>query len=149
MSHAMSEMQQRGFAGKLACCLYPAAIFVDPADISAARRLLDHSRRSYVATVVRFAHPIQRALTLDAGGELTLLDPAAAARRTQELPPRWHDAGQFYWGRVPAWSRESFVLGDAMGYELRASQVQDIDSEEDWLRAQRLHAERLGGIPAP
>ena len=143
MAHAIFEMQHRGFDGPLACCIYPAAVFVDPADISAARGLLAKTHCDYVSTVVRYAHPIQRALDLAADSEITVLDPPSAAMRTQDLPPRWHDAGQFYWGRVSAWSSQSFVLASSVGYELRASQVQDIDSEEDWLRAERLHAERL------
>ncbi len=140
VAHALHEMQGRGFSGDLLCCIYPAAILIDPSDISESRSLLVESDANYCAAVLRYAHPIQRAMILGARGDLTFADPDAAAKRTQDLPPRWHDAGQFYWGRVAAWGAELPILPNAVGYEIGAGRAVDIDTEGDWVRAELLHA---------
>ena len=79
-------------------------------------------------------------MTLTDEGILTFIDPAAAEQRTQDLPARWHDAGQFYWGKSEAWLARTPILTNSAGYELPSWRVQDIDSEDDWVRAQFLHA---------
>ena len=140
VAHALSEMQTRGFSGHLLCCVYPAAILIDPSDISESRSLLTGSSRNYCAAVLRYAHPVQRAMALGLLGELTFADPDAASTRTQDLPPRWHDAGQFYWGRVAAWGARIPILPNAVGYAIGASRAIDIDTESDWVRAELLHA---------
>lgn len=143
VAHTVSEMQGRGFAGEYVCCIYPASIFVSASDLADARDLLEDSDRDYAATLVRYQHPIQRALDMDSEKRVTAVDPLGATQRTQDLPPRWHDAGQFYWGRTRAWLKQIPVLPNAVGYELNASEVQDIDDEADWQRAQFIHAMRL------
>jgi len=142
MAHAVTQMQAAGFVGALACCIYPASVFVSPSDFSQARAMLERSDRAYAATIVAYPHPIQRAFDLGPAGQIQLLDPAGATQRTQDLPQRWHDAGQFYWGRVDAWCAELPILPNAVGYELTQNQVQDIDTEDDWHRAQVIHSMR-------
>lgn len=140
IAHALREMQRRGFSGDLLCCVYPAAIMIDPGDMTKSRVLLTESRQAYCAAVLRYAHPIQRAMILGPHSELTFADPDAAEKRTQDLPTRWHDAGQFYWGRVAAWGAKLPILPNAVGYEIGAGHAVDIDTEDDWLRAELLHA---------
>lgn len=125
-----------------ACCVYPAAILVADRDLSGGRDLLEQTDRSYVASVTEYPHPIQRALERDDAGRLTFVDPAAAGARTQDLPPRWHDAGQFYWGRWAAWADGLAILPHAAGYPLAPGSVVDIDTEADWDRAASLHGLR-------
>lgn len=143
VAHAVTEMQDRGFAGALVCCIYPASIFVNAADLADSRLLLERSDRDYAATLVRYQHPIQRALDMDSQHRVTAVDPQGAAKRTQDLPPRWHDAGQFYWGRTQSWLDQIPVLPNSVGYELNGTEVQDIDDEVDWQRAQIIHTQRL------
>jgi len=143
IAHAVGEMQARGFDGALVCCIYPASIFVSAADLAKSRLLLECSDRDYAATLVRYQHPIQRALDMDSQHRVFAVDPRGAAQRTQDLPPRWHDAGQFYWGRTQSWLDHVPVLPNCVGYELNATYVQDIDDEVDWRRAQLIHAEHL------
>ncbi len=140
VAHALREMQSLGFSGDLLCCIYPAAVLIDPCDIKESRSLLLRSTRDYCAAVLPYGHPIQRAMTLGTNGELTIEDSDAAMQRTQDLPPRWHDAGQFYWGRVDAWDAGLPILPNAVGYEIDAKRAIDIDTEDDWIRAEILHA---------
>jgi len=143
IAHAVGEMQARGFDGALVCCIYPASIVVSAADLHESRPLLERSDRDYAATLVRYQHPIQRALDMDSEHRVIAVDPRGAAQRTQDLPPRWHDAGQFSWGRTESWLNQVPVLPNCVGYEHNATYVQVIDDEVDWRRAQLIHAEHL------
>ncbi len=144
VAHAVEQVRAIGLDVDLACCVYPASILVTPDDLRHARTRLLASAREYSSTIVRYGHPIQRAVEVGPDGTLTFIDPTAAASRTQDLPPRWHDAGQFYWGRIAAWRDETPILPNSVGYELPAHRAVDIDIEDDWLRAERLHAAVLG-----
>lgn len=144
VAHAVGHLHDQGLEFGLVCCIYPAAILITADDLRGAREALLDSSHDYASTVVRFGHPIQRALDLDADGSVRFIDPEAAAQRTQDLPPRWHDGGQFYWGRAEAWRGATPILPNSVGYELPSHRAVDIDTEDDWLRAERLQAVALG-----
>ena len=91
-------------------------------------------------SVVEYPHPIQRALRMGPDDVLESIDPRSALTRTQDLEPRFHDAGQFYWGAAAAWLKMQDVFGSARGYRMPHGQVVDIDTEDDWLFAERIHS---------
>ena len=103
-------------------------------------------RDAVVAAVVRYGHPIQRALKLRADGSLAPLDEEAMLTRTQDLEPRWYDAGQFYWATASRWKDQTPLLSDVVPYEVPSWRVQDIDTQDDWDRAEMVfQAFNLGG----
>jgi CMP-N-acetylneuraminic acid synthetase len=128
----------------LTCCLYPAGIFTTKEDLTEARRLLEvNPGVPYVAPVLRYSHPIQRAFEIGALGKIAFVDPPQSDQRTQDLAPRFHDAGQFYLGRTESWLSGVPILENAIGLELPSWRVLDIDNEDDWIRAQELHRIQL------
>ena len=59
--------------------------------------------------------------------------------RSQDLKEAYHDAGQFYWGRTDAWLAEKPLFSQAATpVILPRRRVQDIDTAEDWNRAEWL-----------
>ena len=57
--------------------------------------------------------------------------------RSQDLEDAYHDAGQFYWGRESAWlEHRPFFTRDTAPVVLPRERVQDIDTPEDWRRAE-------------
>ena len=57
--------------------------------------------------------------------------------RSQDLPEALHDAGQFYWGRPAAWLKSVKIFGERSTIvRIPRWRVQDIDTEEDWIRAE-------------
>lgn len=148
IAQAVAWLGTQGPSIDLACCVYPASVFLPATDLKAARdALLAHPDASYAATVVPYPHPVQRALRLSDDGSLSFVQPEFASARTQDLEPLWHDAGQFYWGRARAWLDCLPILPNAIGYPVDASRVCDIDTEDDWRRAESLHALVAGAIP--
>lgn len=125
----------------LVCCLYPAAALLSPEDLRQSHALAHRlGGNRAVASIVSFGHPVARALVRDTGGFLTWADPAAAPRRTQDLPALVHDAGQFYWARADRWQSAESLLTGAMGFPLPSWRAVDIDSEEDWRHVELLAA---------
>lgn len=133
-------------ADDLVCCVYPTAIGLSPTDLTSAGLLLgEQAAHPYVVGVVAYPHPIQRALSRDESGSLAMVHPEYASTRTQDLDERWHDAGQFVWGRAEAWTSGLSVLPHSIGYVLPAWRSIDLDTEEDWVRAELIHRLLLPG----
>ncbi len=139
ISDAIRTMTYPGSVPEFVCCLYPAALFCTPDDLGQSLELLrGNPEIDYVASVVEYPHPIQRAFGLGEDGKISINSAEAMKTRTQDLRPFYHDAGQFYWGRTDAWLRHVPIFENAMGYKLRSSNVVDIDTEDDWERAESL-----------
>lgn len=139
IAHAVRWLREREPALALVCCIYPTAPLLEPSDLVNARRLLLQQSADYAFTVTTFAFPIQRALTRDAAGRLAPMFPDLIASRSQDLPEAFHDAGQFYWGTADAFAAERPIFGPAsVALTIPHFRTQDIDTEEDWVRAELL-----------
>lgn len=123
------------------CCIYATALFVRAEDLrEGLSRLADSD---WVLSLGAYATPIDRAYRRD-GDRFVPRDPEMMSRRSQDLPPAYFDAGQFYWARASTWRDEAArVWGGAAGIVLPDERAVDIDTEGDWQRAERL-AELLG-----
>jgi N-acylneuraminate cytidylyltransferase len=129
--------EERGRAFALACCIYPTAPFVSAEALNRGRTLLEaDSELATVLPVTRFSFPVQRGVWVR-GGRLVPIQPEHMLTRSQDLEPAYHDAGQFYWVRVEDFLRErALVTPRTAAVLLPESQVQDIDTEEDWSLAE-------------
>lgn len=118
------------------CCIYPAVPLLDPADIVRAEAL---AQDGYAFPVARFPSAIQRALRRDESGAVMPFDPGHVETRTQELEPAYLDAGQFYWASAAAWLAGLAVHSHARTIVIPEWRVVDIDTPDDWDRAERLY----------
>ena len=144
IAHAVSALALA--ANMPVCCLYATAPLVQAADLRAALDRLAQGDASYVMAVTTFAFPVQRALRRDAAGHVSMIDPAQMTTRSQDLEEAWHDAGQFYCARATTWAAGTPVFNTgAVGLPLPRHRVQDIDTPEDWARAEALFATLQAG----
>lgn len=121
----------------LVCCVYATAPFVRAADLQDGLEVLIESGAEYALSVTSFPFPIQRAVRRTAEDRLEMFDPAQFETRSQDLEEAWHDAGQFYWGRARAWLDGTPIFSSAAApVPLARHRVQDIDTPEDWIRAE-------------
>jgi pseudaminic acid cytidylyltransferase len=140
VAHAIEEMKVRGVAAPQVCCVYPAAVLSLPEDLREAHRRLDSQPLDFVFTATSFPFPIQRALRKTVDGRCEMIWPEHRQTRSQDLEPAFHDAGQFYFGRADAWLAGRPIFGrDSSMLELQRARVQDIDTPEDWERAELLY----------
>ena len=144
VGHAVQWNQAHGRELTAVCCLYATAPFVEPADIKEGLKLLDQAATDrFVFTATAYPSPIQRALRLDlASGEAHMWQPEQFSKRSQDLEPAYHDAGQFYWGRPQAWLHSENLFEGSKPLLLPRWRVQDIDTEEDWIMAELLYEAR-------
>lgn len=141
--HALQQLPAFDYA----CCVYATAPLLQARYLHQGLELLEqHPDRSFAFSVCSFGFPVQRALTLEGQGALTALYPEFRHTRSQDLPEAFQDAGQFYWGRSEAWLRGEVLYSPAsLPVILPRHLVQDIDTLEDWKRAEYLYAALKAG----
>jgi N-acylneuraminate cytidylyltransferase len=141
--HALQQLPDFDYA----CCVYATAPLLQTRYLRQGLALLEqHQDKSYAFSVCSFGFPVQRALTLDGQGALQALYPEFRNTRSQDLPEAFQDAGQFYWGRSEAWLRgEVMYSPSSLPVILPRHLVQDIDTLEDWKRAEYLYAALKAG----
>lgn len=140
IAHATRWLQQAGRAPSDVCCLYATAPFVRPDDLRAGLSMLRDTGAEFVFPVTTFGFPIQRALVRTETGSVTMLHPEHEITRSQDLPEYVHDAGQFYWGRAQAWlDGLPIYAAHSRTILMPRHRVQDIDTPEDWTRAELMH----------
>lgn len=139
VAHAIDWFALHGRLPALACCIYATAPFMTPDDLLHGLKVLEDSGSDYAFTVTDYGFPIQRAIRINAIGRVEMFQPEHFATRSQDLEPAFHDAGQFYWGRSSAWLAGRPIFSpDASPVILPRYRVQDIDTPEDWTRAERM-----------
>jgi N-acylneuraminate cytidylyltransferase len=137
MQHALQWLGADGACPERACCIYATAPFVRPARLAEGLRALLDSGRSYAFSATSFSFPIQRAIRITASGAVVPMFPEHIASRSQDLEPAFHDAGQFYWGTSAAFLERRPLFSDAaVPVLLPRHEVQDIDTDEDWVQAE-------------
>ncbi|NWO04294.1 MAG: pseudaminic acid cytidylyltransferase [Alteromonadaceae bacterium] len=137
--HAVEWLSQHDASVDYACCIYATAPFVSTDDLKQGLKLIEDTSSSYAFSVTSYAFPIQRAIRITDQGRVAMFTPEYFQARSQDLEEAWHDAGQFYWGTAKAWCEERPIFGeDSVPVKLPRHRVQDIDTPEDWVRAEWL-----------
>lgn len=135
--HAIEALSNQGQRAAQVCCLYATAPFVQAEDIQRGLEILNESGSDYAFSVTSYAFPIQRAIRITGEGRVEMFNPGHFNTRSQDLEEAYHDAGQFYWGRADAWLEGRLIFGPGSSpVFLPRHRVQDIDTPEDWLRAE-------------
>jgi N-acylneuraminate cytidylyltransferase len=149
---AVRRLAELGMAATYVCCIYATAPFVTPASLKQGYELVTRPDASFALTVTTFGFPIQRAIELLPGIGVAPMYPEHTDARSQDLAPAYHDAGQFYWGRADAWTAGEPAYGPHT-YPLLLPRhlVQDIDTLEDWQRAEWMYRSLVaaGELSAP
>jgi len=145
ITHAIDWLKKNDIYPHAICCIYATAPFIVPSDISKSLSLLEENCCDYVLPVTSFAFPIQRALRLKEDKLLRMMNPQFFSTRSQDLEDAYHDAGQFCWGTTEAWLEGKPVFETkTFPLILPRHRVQDIDTEEDWMRAELLFKALIG-----
>ena len=138
----LSSYRERGRDFETMCCIYPTAPFVTAEKLRKAERAFHESDADMLEPVVAFSYPPQRSFSI-VDGRLVYNAPEYVRTRSQDLPAWYHDAGQFYFYRVPAFLRSMQADAEQGGYNLSCApftlsemEVQDIDTLADWKLAE-------------
>lgn len=128
----LKEYEKLGQKFDYVCCIYATAPFINPKRLKEGMTLLMSNDIDSVLPVVKFSYPPQRAL-VKKGDLIEMQYPENYNVRSQDLEPIYHDCGQFYCLKAESLIKEEkLYCTKTMPIELPETEVQDIDSEEDW-----------------
>lgn len=139
ISHAIRWYIEQNIPISIVCCLYATAPFVTTDNLLGAYQKLLSTDADYCFSVTKYHFPIQRAIKVTLDDRITMFDQSYLNTRSQDLEEAYHDAGQFYWGKAKAFLAEKSLFSEyATPYIIPSYQVQDIDTLEDWIRAEHI-----------
>lgn len=128
--------RQRGRVFDTACCIYATAPFTTAELLRECYEKLVSGSFDTVFPVVEFEYPIQRSLQIT-DGRATMVWPQYESARCQDLAPRFHDSGMFYWFRPDKLGEGRGLLNANSGaVVISALECHDIDREDDWCVAE-------------
>ena len=118
------------------CCVYPCVPFLKGETLAEAYRTFEGSGAEGLQPVCRFPTPIEWAMRLE-NGFLVPNDRAALNIRSQDLVPKYFDAGMYYFVKTDALLEQKTVVPQkTIGYVMDESEIQDIDTPDDWRHAE-------------
>jgi pseudaminic acid cytidylyltransferase len=138
IEHALSWVLENIGKVDLVCALYATAPFTTSEDLMKAyEEILHHTECQVVYPIVEFNFPIQRAIKLSDDGYVEMFQPNHLLTRSQDLEEAYHDAGQFYWMKRDFIGSGISPFSDiARPIKIPHYRVQDIDTKDDWIRAE-------------
>jgi len=141
INHAISWVQQNMGKVDHACCIYATAPFIQAKALRKSyEMLISRKVGGYVFSATTMPFPIQRTFKVKSDGFVEMFEPRNYNTRSQDLEEAYQDAGQFYWGSAETYNSEKiFFSTDSMAYVLPRHMVQDIDTLEDWRRAELMY----------
>jgi N-acylneuraminate cytidylyltransferase len=145
-NHAIKFCIENFYKPEFCCCIYATAPFLDAQYLQQGLdSLKQHSEKSFAFSVTSFPFPVQRALIKSAAG-VSPMFPESIGKRSQALEDAYHDAGQLYWGKTDDYlSNQKIFSHHSLPVILPRHLVQDIDTPEDWLRAELMYQAYVQG----
>ena len=139
IAHAINWIQSHGKDLSVVCCIYATAPFIRQDDLKQGLTILEEGNWQYVFSASTFPSPIFRSFQKNSEGGLEMFFPDDFETRSQDLPEALYDAAQFYWGRPQAWlDRVRIFDKTSTVVPIPRWRVQDIDTIEDWEKAQMM-----------
>ena len=137
MAHATNSIIKEHKYLKAVCCIYATAPFIEISDLKRGFEAIKSNEWKYAFAATEFASSIFRSFKQNDKDGVEMLFPEYFTSRSQDLPNIFHDAAQFCWGTPDAWIKKVPVFDQySKPILLPRWQVQDIDTESDWVRAE-------------
>jgi len=139
VAHATNWALDNNLEAEIVCCIYATAPFVRQSDLINAFKIINSENWSYVLSVGEYSSPILRSFKQGLTGGLEMYFPEHFEKRSQDLEPALFDAGMFYMGTSEAWIQKLKIFGNhSYPYKIPHWRIQDIDTSDDWIRAEIL-----------
>ena len=140
VEHAIKFLQARGDRIKFVCTIYATAPLIDEFYIKLGLEKLRASNAKNAFSCTSMPFPIWRTFKIAKDGRCEMFWRENFAKRSQDLEEAYQDAGQFYWTNLDAPSSDEIFFGrDSIAIVLPCHLVQDIDTPQDWIRAEFLY----------
>lgn len=139
VSHALSWLNEHGEIYDYVCTIYATAPLLKAKYLVEGFEKLRSSDAVHAFSATSMPFPIQRTFKVNDDGRCEMFTPEYYMARSQDLEEAYQDAGQFYWTKTGITSKEIMFGKDSIPIILPRYLVQDIDTLEDWKRAEFMY----------
>ena len=136
IDHAIEYFKDQGEKYEYICTIYATAPLLQIKYLIEGYEKLKNSDAVNAFSVTSMPFPIQRTFKITKNGRCEMFWPQNYMSRSQDLEEAYQDAGQFYWTKANKKSDEIMFGKDSIPIVLPRYLVQDIDTLEDWKRAE-------------
>jgi pseudaminic acid cytidylyltransferase len=139
VNHALQYLKEQGEIYDFVCTIYATAPFLDEKYLVEGFEKLKNSNARNAFSCTSMPFPIQRTFKITDDERCEMFWPENFSKRSQDLEEAFQDAGQFYWTNLNIKSNEIIFAKDSIPIILPRFLVQDIDTLEDWKRAEIMY----------
>ena len=139
INHAIHYLKANGEYYDYICTIYATAPLLQENYLVEGYEKLKNSDAVNAFSVTSMPFPIQRTFKINSNGRCEMFWPENFSKRSQDLEEAYQDAGQFYWSKTNNTSTEIMFGKDSIPIVIPRYLVQDIDTLEDWIRAEYMY----------
>jgi pseudaminic acid cytidylyltransferase len=134
ITHAIKVLKKKINISNV-CCVYPCNPFLQTRDLKKAFNLIKNNKKTFFLSISNYSHPIERAFFFNKkNSRIKNINNKFINYRTQDMVPKYFDAGQFYLASKKIWLKKKII--NKIGIVIPNWRVVDIDTIEDWKRAE-------------
>lgn len=137
--HAVQWLKEHGGVFDYVCTIYATAPLLQSQYLIEGFKKLTESDAINAFSCTSMPFPIQRTFKITGEGRCEMFWPENYAARSQDLEEAYQDAGQFYWTKINRTASEVMFGKESIPIILPRYLVQDIDTVEDWERAELMY----------
>lgn len=139
VTQALEYLKEQDEVHDFVCTIYATAPFLDEKYLIEGFEKLKNSNARNAFSCTSMPFPIQRTFKITSNERCEMFWPENFMKRSQDLEEAFQDAGQFYWTNLNIKSDEITFGKDSIPIILPRYLVQDIDTLEDWQRAEFMY----------
>lgn len=139
INHALNYLEQQGEHYDYVCTIYATAPLLQKEYLTRGLEKLQHSTAIHAFSCTSMPFPIQRTFKITENERCKMFTPEHYTTRSQDLEEAYQDAGQFYWSKIGIVSKEILFGNESIPIIIPRYLVQDIDTPEDWQRAEFMY----------
>ena len=136
LEEVVNEYKKQGKFFDELCCIYPCVPFLTSKTLKGSYKLMKQTKANALQPVCKYPAPVEWAMKIE-NGLLIPNDRESLKIRSQDLTPKYFDAGMFYFCNIEIMLKEKTVVPtNTSGYIIDESECQDIDTPDDWKMAE-------------
>jgi len=139
VNHALEWLKEHGEEYDYVCTIYATAPLLQSKYLIEGFDKLKNSDAVNAFSATSMPFPIQRTFKITDAERCQMFWPENYSTRSQDLEEAYQDAGQFYWTKADKRSKEIMFGKESIPIILPRHLVQDIDTLEDWQRAEIMY----------
>ncbi|MEG9302574.1 pseudaminic acid cytidylyltransferase [Psychrobacter celer] len=139
INHFLDYLKKNDYNYDYLCTIYATAPLLKETYLIEGYNKLKNSDVVNVFSCTTMPFPIQRTFKLNHNDRCEMFWPENFNSRSQDLEEAYQDAGQFYWRNLNIDSTKNMFGSDSAGVVIPRHFVQDIDTLEDWERAEYMY----------